>query len=67
MTCLDRLGGTLRWYVFFNRGALLLCMYSLTARLWLFYLAMGLWSLFDFITIIQSVRLRPARPRGEKP
>ena len=66
-TCLELLGGKLRWYVFFNQGALLLCIYSLNTRLWLFYLAMGLWTLFDFITILQSARLRPARPREETP
>ena len=66
-TCLELLGGKLRWYVFFNQGALLLCIYSLNTQLWPFYLAMGLWTLFDFITIIQSVRLRPVRPREETP
>lgn len=67
-TCLELLGGKLRWYVFFNQGALLFCLYSLNTRLWPFYLAMGLWSLFDFLTIIQSVRrLPPQKPREETP
>lgn len=65
---LELLGGKLRWYVFFNQGALLLCVYCLNTRLWAFYLAMGLWTWFDFITIIQSARLRPApKPREETP
>ena len=46
-TALEQTGKGLRWFVFFNQMALFCSLVSLNTDSWLFYAAMGVWTLTD--------------------
>ena len=61
---LELSGGKLRGYVFCNQTSLFFCCLSLTTSLWPFYLATGIWTVTDLISLRA---VRPAKPKNPQP